>query len=89
MKDAPFFSANKIRLFLYKFNDIADPAGERGTNAFQNKAVIPFHLIFIVIVDDLILNSRSFCKLVSADITAPQGLFQTYSYHNFTSQSIL
>ena len=50
------------------FHDICDAAVQCIADSVQHIGVISFDFVFVVIIDHLVLDPGSLCKLISADI---------------------
>ena len=53
-------------LFFYVFYDITYLAVKGSTNSFQHKTIVSFDPVFIIVVDDLILDSCAFGEFIAA-----------------------
>ena len=68
-------------VLLFVFNDVADGTIEGIADAFQHITVVPLDAVFVVVVDDLVLNTGALCQFIAADTTLLQQRVQRDPYH--------
>lgn len=73
-KQVPLNKPKSTVNLFFIFQYIGYIAIKCGAYTVKNKSVIPFYLVFIIIVYHLILYVSAFCKLITADIK----LFQSF-----------
>jgi hypothetical protein len=70
---------------VFVYEDIPDPAIKGVTDPVEYIAVISLYPVFIVVINDLILDACALCQLVAADIILLKQRIQSYSYHKHPS----
>ncbi len=60
----PLMWDSPIRINSLEFNDFRDAAIQDGADFVQHKAVVADNLVFIVFIDNVILDARSLCQLI-------------------------
>ena len=62
---------------LFVFNNITEITIQSGADTIKNVTVISLDMIFIVVIDDLILDAGTFCQFITGDSCAFQGFIQS------------
>lgn len=70
------------KALLFVFNYIRNCASKSSANPFQNKAVVAFDFIFVVIVNNLILYAGALCQLISGQLVFLKRFIKCQSNHN-------